>query len=199
MSALDVALADLISGDENLAEAAMYKLVTFGASALPVLKKLLSSTDADHRWWAVSTLAQIDSVDVDWLRDALEDPSVEVRQSAALGLALHPDERSVPALVAALHDPDTLLSTLAVNALIEIDEAAVPALLDVLAENESGPHTLQIKAARLGAMRALATIADSRAIPTMMNALQEDSLFMRHWAETGLTNLGQDMVYLKLE
>jgi HEAT repeat protein len=92
-----------------------------------------------------------------------------------------------------------MVSTLAANALVKIGEAAVPALLTVLEEKMTGENTLQIKAARLGAVRALATIADSRAIPAMMSALEEDSVFMKHWAEIGLEKLGLDMVYMKLK
>lgn len=199
MSTLNALLVDLTSGDEALAEEAMTELVALGEEAFPALKDLLTSPDADHRWWAVSTLAQIESVDVDWLLAALGDESVEVRQCAALGLSVHPDDKSVSALVKALHDPDQMVSSLAANALEKIGEPAVLALLAVLQEDKTGVNLIQVKAARSGAMRALATIADPRAIPAMMAALEEDSVFMKHWAETGLENLGQDMVYLKLD
>ncbi|OQX61971.1 MAG: hypothetical protein B5M51_06770 [Anaerolinea sp. 4484_236] len=196
---LDKLLADLISGDEALAEAAMNKLVALGEETFPALKAMLDASDADHRWWALSVLAQIEDTDAEWLLPALDDDSVEVRQCAALGLSVHPDPKAASALIDAMRDPDSMVSTLAANALAKIGEAAVPALLAVLEEDESGQNALQVKAARLGAMRALATIADPRAIPAMMAALEEDSVFMRHWAETGLKNLGQDMVYLKLD
>ena len=196
---MDALLADLVSGDETLAEAAMNKLVALGEETFPALKDLLTSPEADHRWWALSVLAQIETADVDWMLAALDDDSVEVRQCAALGLSVHPDDKSVSALISALHDPDSMVSTLASNALIKIGKAAVPSLLVVLEENQSKENFLQIKAARLGAIRALAAIADSRTIPAMMAALEEDSVFMQHWAETGLEKLGLDMVYMKLE
>ena len=192
-------LADLISGDETLAEAAMNKLVALGEETFPALKDLLASSEADHRWWALSVLAQIETADVGWMLPALDDDSVEVRQCAALALSVHPDDKSVSALVNAMHDPDSMVSMLASNALAKIGKAAVPSLLVVLEEKESGENTLQRKAVRLGAMRALATIADERAIPAMMAALEEDSVFMQHWAEAGLEKLGLDMIYMKLE
>ena len=193
---MDTLLADLISGDEALAEAAMTKLVALGEETFPALKDLLVSPDADHRWWALSVLAQIPTADVDWMLPALDDESAEVRQCAALGLSVHPDDKSVPALVNALHDPDSMVSTLAANALVKIGQVAVPALLLVFEEDQ---NSIQVKAARLGAMRALATIADPRAIPAMMAALEENSVFMNHWAEIGLKELGQEMVYMKLK
>ena len=199
MATLDELLTDLTSGDDILAEVAMNKLVALGEEAFPAMQNLLGSPDANHRWWALSVLAQIENADVNWMLTGLDDESGEVRQCAALGLSVHPDDKSVSALVKALHDTDSMVSTLAANALAKIGEAAVDQLLAVCAEDEFGEDILQIKAARLGAIRALATIADPRSIPVMMAALEEDSVFMKHWAETGLKNMGQDMVYLKLD
>ena len=199
MSTMDTLISELTSGDDNLAESAMNKLVAEGEKSFPAMKNLLDSPDANHRWWALSVLAQIENADVNWMLAALDDESVEVRQCAALGLSVHPDDRSVSALVKALHDPDSMVSTLAANALSKVGIAAVDELLLVFEESETEENILQVKAARLGAIRALAIIADPRAIPAMMAALEEDSVFMKHWAETGLENLGQDMVYLKLD
>ncbi len=200
MSELDDLLADLTSGDEDRAEAAVPKLVSLGEAAFPALRALLDSPDTDHRWWALSVLAQNEQVDVDWLLAALDDPAAEVRQCAALGLCAHPAPKSVPALIDALQDPDSMVSTLAANALAAVGEAAVPALLDLVEDASlAASESVAAQTARLNAMRALAAIADPRAIPAMMAALKEGSTVMQHWAETGLENLGLDMVYLKLD
>ena len=190
---MDALLADLISGDEALAEAAMNELVALGESVFPAMQALLKSPNADHRWWALSVLAQIENVDVDWLLGGLDDDSLEVRQCAALGLSVRSYPKAVPALINILCDPDSMLSTLAANALTKVGEEAVQPLLDLLEKEKEN------KSARFGAMRALATIADPRAIPAMMAALEEESVFMNHWAEIGLENLGLDMVYMKLK
>ena len=58
MLTLDGLLAALTSGDETRAEAAVPDLVEFGQEAFPALRELLASKDADHRWWALRTLAQ---------------------------------------------------------------------------------------------------------------------------------------------
>jgi HEAT repeat protein len=190
---LDTFLALLERGDEQQAEAAMNALVAQAERVIPVMKTWLISPNADRRWWAVSILAQIDTADTELILPALQDESIEVRQAAALGVAYRPDPKAVPALIDTLQAPDRILSSIAVNALIEIGADAVSALLDLLKEPQTG------QSARIGAMRALAKIADTRAIPAMMTALEEDSALMRHWAEIGLEELGLDMVYLKLE
>lgn len=189
MSELAELLAELTSGDESRAEAAVPGLVSMGFKAHPALVALLNSSDIDHRWWALRVMSQSGNPDISRLTRALEDPSVEIRQCAALGLCSHPDERAVPVLLKALADPDGMLSTLAANALIAVGEPAVPGLLDLL---NDAPQS-----ARLNAMRALAEIADPRTIPAMMAALEEDSAVLQHWAELGLERLGLNMVYLK--
>ncbi|HIE25009.1 MAG TPA: HEAT repeat domain-containing protein [Anaerolineales bacterium] len=197
---LNTLIKDLISGNDALAETAMNELVALGEAVFPALEELLESSDADHRWWALSVLAQIEGANIDWMLAGLNDESDEVRQCAALGLSVHPNDKSIPALIKSLYDSDPMVATLSSNALAKIGESAVLPLLSVLDDNETGKKTLQIKSAHLGAMRALASIADPRAIPAMMTALEEnDSVFMKHWAEVGLKELGQEMVYFKTD
>lgn len=190
---MDALFADLISGDDSLAEVAMYKLAALGAEAAPALRELAASPDADRRWWAVSTLAQMDVVDVDWLLAALEDDSLEVQQAAVLGLTNHPHPKAASALLKLLPSPNSLLRSLAMNALSALGKDATSALLGFL-----GEHKTQ-DAARLSAIRALANIGDYAAVPMLMAALEEESALIRHWAEEGLVKLGLDMVYMKLD
>lgn len=189
MSTLDDLLSDLISGDEVRAEAAVPSLTAMGVDAFPALRGLLASDEADHRWWAVRTLAQSPQARAEWLLPFLEDNSPEVRQAAALGLSSHPDETAVGPLVQALSDPDTLVSTLACNALVAIGNPAVPELTNLPADTP--------QRARINATRALAEIADPGAIPALMAAVEDESVMIQYWAEEGLTRLGLDMVYLK--
>ncbi len=172
----------------------MQKLVEIGAEAIPALHDLATSPDADQRWWAVSTLAQTDDVDVDWLLATLQnDDVVEVKQAAALGLTARPHPKSASVLIGFLRHSDSILRTLVAKALTAIGTDAVPVLLAYLDENKD------LNSARVSAVRALAEIADKRAIPALMAALEEDSALIRYWAEVGLENLGLDMVYMKLE
>lgn len=182
-------LRDLTSGNETRAEQAVPALIELGQEAIPALLDLTHSPETDHRWWALRVLAQSPHARADWLVPFLSDPAREVRQCAALGLALKPDEAAAPALVKALSDEDSMVSSLAVNALVKIGSAAVPSLIEIVR------HAPQ--SARIHALRALAEIRDHRAIPIMMKVMEEDSVLLQHWAKEGLDRLGLDMVYIK--
>jgi len=188
---LNELLADLTSGDETRAENAVPGLVGLGEDAIPALRDLLKSTDADQRWWALRTLAQSPQARTEWLLPLLDDSTPEVRQAAALGLCSHPDEAAVKPLVRALSDEDAMVSELARNALVVIGKPAVSFLLEV---PKDAPQKV-----RINALRALAEIVDYGAIPTLMAALEEDSAMLGHWAEEGLERLGLNMLYLKPE
>lgn len=191
MSNLDALLADLTSGDEARAEGAVPGLVELEQEAFPSLRDLLKSADADQRWWALRTLAQAPQARTEWLLPLLNDPAPEVRQAAALGLCSHPAETAIRPLVQALSDADSLVSGLACNALVEIGKPAVPSLLEI---SKDAPQR-----ARINAIRALAEIADFSAIPTLMSALEDDSVMVQHWAEEGLERLGLNMIYINPE
>lgn len=182
-------LQDLNSGDELRAEEAVSSLVDLGADAIPALRELTRSPFSDSRWWALRTLAQSPHSLTTWLIPFLEDPAPDVRQCAALGLAVRPDEGAIQALVRALTDDDSMVCNLAVQALITIGAAAVPSLIDAV---KSGHRP-----ARIHGLRALAEIRDQRAIPVMMQVMEEDSALLQYWAKEGLDRLGLDMVYLK--
>jgi HEAT repeat protein len=189
VSALQDLLSDLTSGNETRAEKAVPALIELGMDAIPALLDLTRSSDVDQRWWSLRVLAQSPHAQAEWLVPFLSDPAREVRQCAALGLAIKPDDSAVQSLVQALSDEDGMVSSLAVNALVKIGSAAVPALIDVV------KHASQ--SARIHALRALAEIRDHRAIPVMMKVMEEDSVLLQHWAKEGLDRLGLDMVYIK--
>lgn len=171
----------------------MYKLIGLGPGALPALRELAADPDPDRRWWAVSTMAQITDANLDIFLAVLKDEDLEVQQAAVLGLTARPHPKSVSALIELLPSPNSILRTLTTNALIAIGKDATSDLLIFLQDHQTQD------AARLNAVRALANIADHKAIPALMAALEEDSALIRHWAEEGLEKLGLDMVYMKLE
>ncbi|MEW6285903.1 MAG: HEAT repeat domain-containing protein [Chloroflexota bacterium] len=192
MNALQDLLSDLTSGDEARAESAVAALMELGESVIPSLLELTRSPDADTRWWAVRALAQSPHCRTEWLIPFLtEDPAPEVRQCAALGLAVKADESAIQPLVRALSDADGMVGSLAANALVKIGSAAVPALIEVV---KAGAQS-----ARILALRALAEIKDHRAIPVMMKVMEEDSSLLQYWAQEGLERLGLNMIYLKPE
>lgn len=189
MSSLQDFLTDLTSGNETRAEEAVHSLISLGEESIPALLDLTRSSDVDDRWWGLRVLAQSSHAKAEWLVPFLNDPAREVRQCAALGLAIKPEEGATHSLVQALSDEDSMVSSLAVNALVKIGKAAVPALIDVV---NNGAQS-----ARIHALRALAEIRDHRAIPVMMKVMEEDSALLHHWAKEGLDRLGLDMVYIK--
>jgi len=190
VSDLQSLLNDLTSGDEERAEGAVPLLVELGEDAIPALLDLTHSSDVDSRWWALRTLAQSPHRRTEWLILFLSgDPSPEVRQCAALGLAVRPDENAIQPLVHALTDEDNMVGSLAANALVKIGSPAVLSLIEVVKDKQ--------QSARIHALRALAEIKDHRAIPVMMEVMKEDSALLQHWAKEGLDRLGLDMVYIK--
>ena len=128
---------------------------------------------------------------LEWLVQALDDESAEVRGAAALALTAHPDPSVTPALAGILDDDDSMVRTLAVYALIAIGKPAVPILLETFQSSRSR--------GRIQHMRALAEIQDHRAIPLMMKSMDEDSAMLHYWAQEGLERLGLNMVYIKPE
>ena len=187
-------LAELTSGEDQRAEAAVQSLAKLEQhDALQVIAALQSIVDTaftDSRWWALRALAEIPHPEIaPILARSLSDPDPSVRQCAALGLRMHPDPHVVPPLIHALNDPDALTADLAADALEAIAAEAVPALLEIL---QSGAQ-----AARMKAVRALAVIGDTRAIPALYAALDEDSAWMEYWATEGLERMGVGMLFFK--
>lgn len=189
MTALERLLEDLVSGEEKRAEAAIPQLIEMDAEAVPALLTLTQSPEVDARWWALRALAAMPQARAEMLVPFLNDSAPEIRQCAALGLAMKPDESATDSLVRALGDDDSMVVSLAVHALIPIGKAAVPALIEAV---KSGSQTQ-----RIHALRALAELRDHRAIPIMMQVMQEDSALLQHWAQEGLERLGLDMIYMK--
>lgn len=191
MEILQHLLAELTSGDEARAERSVSALIELGANAIPALSDLTQSSEADSRWWALRVLAQSPHSSTGQLIPFLDDPAPEVRQCAALGLAQKPGEAATQPLVRALSDSDALVCQLAGNALIAIGKPAVPSLIEAVKS--------EAQSVRIHALRALAEIKDYRAIPALMQCIEEDSAVLGHWAKEGLERLGLDMIYLKPE
>ncbi len=189
MTELDSLCAELTCGDDERAEKAAGCFPEFGAAGLQALRRLIKAQNADERWWAVRAMAGFEIGTTIDLLEALQDKSSDVRQASAMAFCHHPDPRAVLPLVQVLDDPDPMTARLASNALVQIGADATLALLNVLINGK--------QSARLEAVRALAEIKDTRAIPGLMKALETDSALMQYWAGLGLDKLGVGMVYLK--
>lgn len=183
-------ITEFTCGSDKRAEIAALQLAAAGSHSLMTLREFLRDQDADIRWWATRTLAEIHTPEsTPLLLQALRDPEPEVQQCAALALRRQPNSDAITQLSQALSASDRLLARLAGDALIAIGEDAVPALIEVI-ENNPQP-------ARLEAVRALSAIGDTRAIPILIKVLDQDSAIMEHWAGQGLEKMGVGMVFFK--
>ena len=90
-----------------------------------------------------------------------------------------------------------MTASLAANALVRAGSMAVPALIDAVKRRPEPVEGIGRQSQRIHSLRALAEIRDHRAIPVMMQVMQEDSALLQHWAQEGLERLGLDMVYIK--
>lgn len=190
MATQEQLLADLTSGNDARAAAAVPALTVHGESALKGLRKLLAAPLADHRWWAVRALSAFPSQAArSALTAALEDPDVGVRQCAALALRSHPGTEAIPRLIDCMDDDDRLLARLAGDALAAIGEAAIPALS---AATQKAPPRVRIEAAR-----ALATMGQPDAIAPLFKLIDDPSTMVRHWAEEGLERLSVGMAFFQ--
>ena len=183
-------LAELSSGDEARAEAAVGGLVALGEHAMPIIHELMEAEVADVRWWAVRALAELPGPETtELLLRALQDPDEGVRSGAALALRHHPDPQAIPALLDMLAANEAFVRRMAADALVATGAVAVPDLLEVM-QNGTRP-------ARLEVVRALALIGDTRAIPHLMAAFNEDSALAEYWADLGLERMGLGTIYFK--
>ena len=187
---LDALFADLTSGIDQQAEAALPGIAQARSAAIPGLQGLLVSDNPDVRWWALRALAEVDDEAVrPLLVAALTDPVVTVQQCAALALRKFPDPSAIPALQRVLTQGDRMLARLAADALIAIGDETTPMLLETL---EAGAQQ-----ARVEAIRALASLTDPRAVPALFKALDDGAPLIEYWADQGLQSRGIGMTFFE--
>jgi HEAT repeat protein len=183
-------LAAFASGDDRQVEAAARLVAERGAPALPAVVALLAAPDPEQRWWAVRILGEIGEPQVGaHLTRALHDPERSVRHCAALALRAQPWPPAIPDLLVLLGDEDRLLARLAGDALAAAGQAGTPGLLAVLQDGR--------QPARLEAVRALALLGDTSAIPALFAALDDESALIEYWANEGLERMGVGMAFFK--
>ena len=188
MASLEQLLADLTSGDDARAEAAVPALTMHGSAGIDALHKLQSSPLTDYRWWATRALSAFPQPKAHHhLINALADQDNSVRQCAALGLKLRPLPEALEALIDQLGSQDQLLARLASDALSELGAMAVPSLEN--AAKHPDPNV------RIQAVRAMALMEQPEAIGPMFNAIDDPSTMVTYWAELGLDRLGIGMVF----
>ena len=189
MRSLEDLLEDLKSGNDELAEKAVFQIAEYGNEAVDSLSALISDPNPDYRWWAIRTLSEIKTEDItEYLIEGLNDGDISVQQCAAVGLRERPDLYALPELIGLLNSEDKLLVRLVGDALIAIGKSAGPELIKVVQHNPS-------KQAQLQAVRALAFIGDQSSISTLFKLLDGDSMLLEYWASLGLEKMGVGMTF----
>jgi HEAT repeat protein len=187
---LHTLIGELICGDDTRAEAAALTIGTRGCEAVPYLEPLLADPSPDRRWWAARALGQLrcDAAD-QLLIGLLNDPEADVRACTAFALGETQVESAVLPLAKTLNDSSVYVSAMAADALARIGTASVLILIDRLRNG--------VSLERVRAAKALLTILDSRSIPALIAALDDDSPVVEHYATEALTRLGVGTVLLK--
>jgi len=181
-------LADLFSGDDDRAQAALAQVT---ADDLPALVEALSAGEAEARNWAATALGTLHTPEaVSALVAASADPDADVRAAVLHALGQQRAPEGITPLLFALSDSSSYLARLAADSLIQIGAPAVPALCDALDREVEARVRVQLA-------RALALIGDRRAIPALFRALEDDSPLVAHWADEGLERMGVGQVYFK--
>lgn len=184
---------ELTSGDDDRAEAAALNIGKLGDAAMPMLRALLTHTDADTRWWATRALGATGSAAaISVLSDLCADTEIDVRVCAIVALGQF-GERGAPAvstLIERMTHAAVFEATLAADALAQIGRAATLELVGALQHGDA--------AVRGRAARALAHIADPRSIPALIAALDDESPIVEHYANEVLPKLGVGSILLKV-
>lgn len=188
MADLDQLLADLTSGDDARAEAAVPALTVHGDKAVKALTQAADTPLSDRRWWIIRALAEFDQPDAQQvLLNGLKDPEAAVQHCAALALKQNPTPDAVLDLIGLLGSGDRLLARLASDALAAVGEEAVQPL-DQAARDED-------PAVRIEAVRALANMEHPDAIGPLFKSIDDPSTMVCHYAEEGLDRLGIGMAF----
>lgn len=183
-----MSLAELFSGDDQRAQAA---LTTLSLDDVPALIDALNTDAPETRWWAAVALGHLPSpASTQALIQCSLDAELSVRAAVLYALGQHQAEAAVRPLIFALGTASAYLGRVAADALIHIGAPAVPAFIEIL-DRDVTPLV------RAQAARALALLADTRAIPALFRALEDDSQVVSYWAEHGLEKMGVGQVYFK--
>ena len=125
------------------------------------------------------------------LIDALSDAVPSVRLQAAKALGRVGDAEALPVLLKALRGADEQLSSQIFASLVRLGSLAVPALIQK--SKSSSAHI------RWNCVRALGEIHDRRALPVLVDALQDDDHSVAWMAAKGLAQFGKDSLQPVLE
>lgn len=150
-------------------------------------RELTSGRRPLTRLRAAAELAEIAAPESrQYLQQALEDRSVEVRVSAAAGLSLIGDEADVAPVLAALEREDRWAAERMTDALVRFGASAVQVLSNHILI--AGPDLEPIPNHLPLAVRALGLIGDPRAEPALLHALTGQDAVLRIKAAAALAH-----------
>lgn len=158
-------LVALLGQTENNLNMQAYKiLLDLGKKAAPALLKEIDSDSSERREHVIAALGTLQvRAAVPEISAVLANTKLGRRYIAAWALGEIADPAGIPALIAALDDPDHEVRRYATRSLIKLNRAAVPPLLDVLSAGSAR--------AAAGAIRALGDIGDQRALDALLQQL----------------------------
>jgi len=178
----------LATGREESREAAALALGRIGPAALQPLSGLLTSSNANLRWWAVRSLAEVGGDGtVAPLTCALADEDADVRACACLALGKIGAGSAVMALVERMSDQSGFVAAIAADALSMLGDEAVGGLTGMLQDERP--------TVRLLAVRALGKIGSQQVVEPLCHALEDTSYLVSQCALDALEKLGVGMVY----
>ena len=193
MTSLEHAVQELISGNENRAEASARSFASYGAQGIEALNQSINRSEADARWWAVRAAAEFDPAEfpkaAHLMLYGLDDPDPGVQTCAAVALRQRPTPAAIPFLIDLLSTPDQLLRRTVSDALVALEGRAVEALIQHLQTGDVQPR------GKTEAVRALALIGDPQSISTLFAAWERGSQMQQHWAERGRSSMGVGMEF----
>jgi len=157
--------------DKDRAFTAVRCLDDIGRPAESALRQCLTNSNSQVREWGVSALAgATDDVEIyiSRISGCLKDPEALVRLSTvrAIGGQDNAPELAVPILISALNDPDAHVSAQAADSLGGFSTNSMGAISALTTQIKQGEQTRSSSA-----MKALAAIAPTEAIPVLSNTV----------------------------
>jgi HEAT repeat protein len=156
------------------------------ARAIAPLIAMLIGNDSIVMDQVMASLVKIGSPAVEPLISSVQNPAGDVRRRVVEVLGKIPDERTIPALIAALADPDTLVQFTAQDSLTAKGASAVDPLAAVLKDTDP--------ARRGQAATLLGQIGNARAVPPLIAALDDSEEIVRWDVSTALAAIGAPAV-----
>jgi HEAT repeat protein len=177
-------------------ELAVIVLSKTGSVAVPFLRHALQDEDHRVRWAAHDALAELGAAAVTSLTRSLADKDACVRAEAldALPVVSQHAQDALPALIAAVHDPDDDVRLKAMGALKYFDHEksleALPTLLAIARDDLKG----HVRAVAVEAAGIFSPLDIQRVLPALLQALKDRDAEVRTEAAEALGKLARHRV-----